>query len=126
MESKSITQESILRKSSIFRDISIHFSKTSPLLLFISKSVYFFPLLFCERGERERKKENFRVLFPKDATKKGFKKKIKSKMRVQSALFLTVCIVINILLKNPVLAAEQKVFDDLTFYDETMWTTVRR
>jgi hypothetical protein len=87
-------------------------------------------LLFCERGERERererKKENFRVLFPKDATKKGFKKKIKSKMRVQSALFLTVCIVINILLKNPVLAAEQKVFENEKFYNEPMWTTVRR
>ena len=42
-----------------------------------------------------------------------------------SLVFVTVCIAINVLIINPVHAAEQKVFQDATFYDETMWTTVR-
>ena len=43
-------------------------------------------------------------------------------MRVHNALFVTVCIVIA---SYPVLASEQKVFQDEKFYDATMWTTVR-
>ena len=42
-----------------------------------------------------------------------------------SVVFVTVCMVINVLIINPIHAAEQKIFQDATFYDETMWTTVR-